>query len=344
MRQSFGNPILLQQAETETDAPEWVHLVPAGVVRTVDARGPYLVEDPAAVVAATQAARDWLSIDINHAEDHQAPAGGEAPSVGQVTELEARPDGVWGRVRWTPRGRRLVADREYLGISPVFMADAAKRVVRLLGASLVNRPNLRGLVALNQETASMDLREMLIEALGLDPASAPTDDAIVAAVKEMKGGGAEVAAMQSQLADLRTALGVEAGGDVVAAARAAKAGPDAGAVVALQQELARVGGELATMREAGARSRAEAVIDAAIREGRVGVKPLRDHYVSRHMADPAAVEKEIAVLPSLTATGGLINPAPPTTGGGVALNAEEMAVAAQLGMTAEEFTKAREAR
>lgn len=66
--------------------------------------------------------------------------------------------------------------------------------------------------------------------------------------------------------------------------------------------LAALEGEVARLKSAEARAKAEAAIDAAITSGKP-VKPLRDHYITRHMADPEAVAKELAGLPSLHAAG-----------------------------------------
>lgn len=52
------------------------------------------------------------------------------------------------------------------------------------------------------------------------------------------------------------------------------------------------------MREGVSRDKATAFVDAHI--NRAGVKPPRDHYISRHMADAAAVEKELTALPVLS--------------------------------------------
>ncbi|MGK3945780.1 phage protease, partial [Streptomyces caeruleatus] len=88
--------------------------------------------------------------------------GGRSDAVGWVREMQAREDGIWGRVEWTPEGQRLVAEKAYRKISPVIIHDAKKKILRIANISLVNRPNLRGLAALNQENP-MTLHAMLAE-------------------------------------------------------------------------------------------------------------------------------------------------------------------------------------
>ena len=77
-------------------------------------------------------------------------------------------------------------------------------------------------------------------------------------------------------------------------------------------------------------------VDAAIKAGRVSVKPLRDHYIAMHQEDPARVEKEIGGMPILGASG--ITAQPPVAGAEItSLNAEQSAVARALGLTNETF-------
>lgn len=321
-------------APVEGAAPDWVHLLPAsGAVDTYDGRGPYHLGDIPAVIAASLSDPRGLPIDENHATDLAAPEGREAPARGWIVELQARADGIWGRVEWTTAGAALVADRAYRGISPVLAIDRRDRksVLAIRRASLVNIPNLRGLTALNQET-SMSLMERLIEKLGLT-AGASEDDVVAAAAPI----GTDTA-LQSALTEIGTALGV-AGSDtaavILAAKSAAKAKP--AEITALQQQLAGVTTELNTIKAGAARKEAERVVDAEIQRGRVGVLPLRDHYVTRHMANPAEVEKELAVLPVLMAGG--IAALPPAAGADLSLNAEQKAAARLLGIPEADYLK-----
>jgi len=328
-------PVLMAaQDSAAASAPDWVHLLPAssGAISTGDARGPYQVADAAALIAASFAEVDRLPIDENHATDLAAPLGQPSPARGWIVEMQARADGIWGRVEWTEAGRALVADHAYRAISPVVLHDTAKRIMRILRASLVNRPNLRGLAALNQESDVKPLLERLAETLGLDVAA--TEDAVVNAVKAARDAAAPAVALQSQLAEIGQVFGVTGDGAVVleAARKAAKADTgEASQVVALQAELATVTTRLNAVTEAQAREKATAFVDGAVQKGHVGVKPLRDHYIAMHMQDAARVEKEIGALPVL-GRGGVIAPTPPAPAGEVALNAEQISAAKVLGL------------
>ncbi len=68
-----------------------------------------------------------------------------AGKVGDLEALEARPDGLWGRIRWTLVGARLLAEGAFRYLSPEIVwgpTDYDGRRVRnvLTGLSLVNRP------------------------------------------------------------------------------------------------------------------------------------------------------------------------------------------------------------
>lgn len=328
-------PVLMaaQDAAAATVAPDWVHLLPGGggQISTADARGPYHVTDPAALIAASFADVDRLPIDENHATDLAAPLGQPSPARGWIVEMQARADGIWGRVEWTEAGRALVADRAYRAISPVVLHDTARLITQILRASLVNRPNLRGLAALNQESDVKPLLERLAEMLGLDATAG--EDAVIGAVKALKDKKPDPA-LHAQLAEIGQVFGVSGDGAVVldAARKAANAAEgDAPAVVALQAELTAVTTRLNAATESTARDKATAFVDGAIHKGHVGVKPLRDHYIAMHMQDATRVEKEIGALPVL-GRGGVIAPTPPAPTGEVALNAEQISAAKVLGL------------
>ena len=326
-----------------TSVPDEIHLLPAthGEIRTFDGRGPYLVGDVAGIIAASMADPRGLPIDENHAIDLAAPQGGAAPARGWVTALEARDDGIWGRVEWTNAGHELVADKAYRGISPVLALDPADRktIRAILRASLVNQPNLRGLAALHQESM-MDLTK-LAEALGL-PASATADE-ILAAIQKLKGAGVAVE-LEQAMSEIGIALGVS--GATPAALAAATTGLR-GTITELQSQLTTAQTELTEIKAKGQRAAAETVVDAAIAAARAGVKPQRERFIAMHMADPAGTEALIAGLPALGA--GATPPAatPPGSAAVTALNAQQTAVARLLGISDAAYLttlKAQEAR
>lgn len=340
--------------------PEWVHLMPAGTFSGEDGRGPFTIRDAEDVIRNSMTA-GRLAIDENHAIDIAGPKGQPAPARGWIVEMQARSDGIWGRVEWTGTGTVLMQDKAYRGISPVFSAlKDSGRVVRVLRASLTNTPNLT-LTTLHSRSDSMDFLSRLRQALGL-PADAAEDTMLTSVSAHALAG--------STLGKVTTALGLAADAksdDIVAGATAKAA--DAGKLAAISahckaagleldkltptelqtQLMSRNGSEaelrqtvislqsqLTTLAADQAKEKAVAFIDGAIAAGKP-IKPMRDHYISRHQKDAAAVEAEVNALVSIN-SGGIVNPPKPADG---ALSADEAAVAQMMGIDAKEFLKSK---
>lgn len=314
-------------------APEWVHLLPTakGQINTFDGRGPYDVTNAEAIIAASMANPRGIPVDVNHATQLAAPEGREAPAYGWVKEMEVRNDGVWGRVEWTGAGRALVADKAYRGISPVITVHADRKTVALIPTiSLVNKPNLRGLTALHQET-SMDLMAKLAKALGLSDGA--TEEAILAAIADMKGKKTDpdMVAMQSALTEMGTVLGIE-GANATAIVAAVKGKVvSADALTALQAEVT-------TLKTNSKRAASEGFIDGEIAKKRAGLNATtRDTYVTLHMEQPDVAKKLVEAMPMLGDAGVNTQPKPDAEGKLTALNAEQTRAATMLGIAPEAF-------
>ncbi len=77
--------------------PEWLPLVPAGEFIGRDGRQ-WLNDNPDAIVEAHNRAAVDLPVDWEHATEHKAPIGEEAPAAGWISTLEIRDGAVWGQV------------------------------------------------------------------------------------------------------------------------------------------------------------------------------------------------------------------------------------------------------
>ncbi|WP_248708442.1 phage protease [Sediminicoccus sp. KRV36] len=108
-----------------------------------------------------QAPGKALPIDYDHQIDLAPKVGAQAPASGWIKSLQARADGIWGRVEWTPLARARIASREYRFISPVFLHSPAGEVSVLLRAALTNNPNLTQLASLNSAGQRMDNEQLL---------------------------------------------------------------------------------------------------------------------------------------------------------------------------------------
>jgi phage I-like protein len=306
------NPLIVLAQAMElpnvAEAPEWVHLLPTakGQITTFDGRGPYVIEDAAAVIQASMAEPRGIPVDENHSTNLAAPQGREAPARGWITAMEARADGIWGQVDWTATGRALMADRAYRGVSPVFILNADGRsLARISVVSLVNKPNLRGLASLHQEN-DVDMSK-IAKALGL--ADDATEDAILAKIAAMadKKPDAAMTAMQSAMTEIGTAL------------------------VALQAQVAE-------LTKTGKRAASEAYVDAEMAKKRAGLNATsREDYVALHMEQPDVAKKLIEAMPMLGTSHAAQAPVVDAGGKLTALNAEQTRAAALLGIPPETY-------
>jgi len=325
-------------------APEWIHLLPAGEITTDDARGPYSVSDPAAVIAASFQNSAKLPVDINHSTHKLGALGHEAPAVGWLTEMQSRDDGIWGRVEWSKRGAQMLVDREYRGISPVIRHTSAKDIVAITCASLTNNPNLRGMTALHQKEDGMNFRDKLIEMLGLD-ATASDEDVMKALTAKLKGD-TEAPAMQSALGEIGVALGLAQDAkpaDIVTAAQAATSGDDTAVTAlqasnaALQSSVTALTATVTSLQSGQAEAASEAFYETALQERRAGVNAAsKGDWIALHQADPARAAAIVGALPKLGATATTLQP-PEATNGEIALNSSQKAVAAQMGMSEKDY-------
>lgn len=327
---------LPQMAEGD-DAPEWVHILPAsGALETMDGRGPYYLRDPQAVIAASMSEGE-IPVDQDHAMGKAASRGDPAPARGWITAMEARVDGIWAKVRWTTEGAALVASQAYRKLSPVIRYLKTGEIIAVREVSLVNRPNLRGLTALNAEGSDM-LHEKLVEMLGLS-AEASEDEVLAALAKSMKKSDDDGTAMQAAMDRVAEVVGLEPGASldaVVTATKAARTASEAG-----REELVAMQSRLDTLEEGGKRAASTAFVDQAIRDGHAVPAADRDEYISMHMETPERAEKIILGLPKLSAshTG---NPAPRSPSGQAGLDAVEAQAVALMGLDPDEYAKHRD--
>lgn len=187
MTQGPASPLPVPAGAGAAQVPEWVHLLPKGSVTGRDGRR-FTVNDPAGIIATSMqnAASAVLPLDYDHQIDLASKGGGQAPAAGWITSLQARADGIWGRVEWTPQARQRIAAREYRFVSPALLLTPQGEVRVLLRASLTNNPNIAQLTSLNAAGTPMDMEQMLAtlrELLAL-PATADAQ-AVMQAVRDL---------------------------------------------------------------------------------------------------------------------------------------------------------------
>lgn len=167
---------------SQTSAPDWVQLVPAGPrIMGRDGRW-WVMTDPQAVADRFDPTKE-PQIDIEHSSELKATLGEPAPAVGWIKGIEVRDGALWGRVEWNGSGHHVVGDKMYRYLSPVFTFDPVSgEIIKIISAGLTNQPNLE-MAALNRkEETFMDTA--VLQALGLPTASTAAE--AVAAINAMK--------------------------------------------------------------------------------------------------------------------------------------------------------------
>ncbi len=336
MHNTISTLIIALQSAT-AGAPEWMHVIPAGRFTGVDGRGPYFLNDAAAVVANFASEGRKLPIDENHSTDLAGKKGFAAPARGWIVDLQSREDGIWAKVEWTPEGLSLMQGKAYGYVSPVLQHPPKPpyNIARLLRVALTNDPNLT-LTSLhsNSQENSMDI-VALRKALGLPETADET--AVLAAITASHSASTSQAALMSRVAQ---AVGVDAtaDGEALVTALNAKLKPVTTVEAEnseLKAQVTSLNSRVETLVTTHAMEKATTTIDAAIAAGKV-VPALRDHMIARHSKNPTEVETELKLAPSINA-GGLGNRQPPVTG--ETATEEELKVASMMGVDPEAFKK-----
>lgn len=217
--------------------------------RLSDAGGHALAARLNAIAGATP-----ISIDYEHQTFLAATNGQPAPAAGWIEHTDWTPgEGLFARVKWTPRGQALIDADEYRYISPVILYADDGTVTGLHNAALVSVPAIVGMDAVTAALAAqfahprtnhteeppVDLTQ-LITLLGLTVGASVQDAtaritalaALATFVPQMAQAlGLPAAASQADInaritalaarpalpAQLVSALGLQAGADEVAA-------------------------------------------------------------------------------------------------------------------------------
>ncbi|WP_159099558.1 phage protease [Alloyangia pacifica] len=314
----------LPGASAAGPVPEWIHLVPKGRFKARDGRGPWSYQDAAATIEESFRRRAKLHVDLNHSTETAAKLGLEAPAVGYITEMEERENGIWGRVDWTSRGTELLSDRAYWGVSPVIEFDERTREVRAIArAALTNDPSVANLTPLSTKETDMFLSKVA-KSLGLSEDASEED--VLAALEKAKD---PTEVPNEALSTIGSALGIE--GEASLTAILATASGLRSASTDQGQALAALQTEVTELREGNKKRDAEAFVDQAIRDKRVGVKASRENYVALHMENPQRARDLIAALPTLGASPTSIEPPKPADGQ-AALSTEQRQIADLIGV------------
>lgn len=341
-------PLLLQAALTaplvpadggdEARAGE-IQLFPAGQFAALDGRPATLeglslthwrltARDAQALVADWQSRATPLVVDYEHQTQLSAQNGRPAPAAGWITALDWREGaGLFATVDWTDKARAHIRAREYRYISPVFCFDPQSgAVLRLICAALTNHPALDGMApALATHTPThpgeLPMKE-LIAALGL-PETADEKEAL-AALNTLRQERDEALAASRREPDPARYV-------------------PAAVLSAVQQEAAALRGELEKLKADARAAALKEEIEAALADGRL-TEATRSWAGELARKNPDALKAFLAAQPPVPAlTGTQTGGRAPGDGPGTAsLTAEEKHICKRLGLTEEEFVRARE--
>ncbi len=291
--------------------PEWIQLTPRGKVTARDTRP--MSFDPEKLAAAFTAGGIKLPIDFAH-ETEFATTLGAKPARGWIVAVEARAEGLFGKVEWLTDAVEALAAKAYRYISPTFWTEADRITARLLkGAALVSSP-----------------------ALGMPQIASPSLCTTSTGDRPMKA--------------LLAALGLtENATETEALAKLASATPDPAQFVPVSQltaanaALTEAQDRLKAIDEAGVTAKCQALVDKGVSDGKIA-PAAKDHYVKLARADFAATEAAIAAMPAVLAAG----EADATKQAGKdaadgSLSPEEIAMASSLGLTNDQFKAAKAA-
>ena len=298
------------------------------------------------IIAAFDAGQTDLVVDYEHATLKAAETGQQNPAAGWISKYVWDDErGLMGEVKWTQRAKDMIDSGEYRYLSPVLEYDTLGNVRGLHSVALTNSPALDGmaLAALSRQNSinpkqetSMN-KEALIKLLGL--AADADDKAIEAALAEAqeKLGGKTLA--EALAAPKEEPQGGE--GDKGTAGKPEDkpqgGNADDGEVAKLKAQVAALSKKVIAMEVGGT---SDGLIRAALSDGRL--LPHQEASARQLAAkDPEAFKALIdgsLALAALSKTqtggkGGADSTSP--------LTAEEAAVAAQLGISAEDYAKAK---
>jgi len=342
---------------TDGAAPEWVHLMPAGRVdgAPVQGKGPWTNDNPQAVVTASMASGGRpLPIDYDHAIDLTIGTGAPARAAGWITSMEARADGVWGKVEWTEAGGKAVAQKEWRFISPVFTYGRKDgEVIRILRASLTNNPAIPQLTALaaaglSPNQGDDDVNEFLkalAAKLGLDDSA--DKDKVLAAVESLALAARNTLKLTvDQYKALASAAGLPESADPSKVADAVKAlaaagkAPDPAQFVpmAMYTELRD---QVAALASASSQKSAADRVEKALAAGKL-TPAQKDWALTLAAKDPGAFDAFVDKAPVVGVVLAASSSAGQPPKAGSPLSTEEKAVSAKLGISEEKFLKQRD--
>lgn len=290
--QNQNQTTFLPLPDGQGDVPQWIHLLPAGTFPAVGGTRLYHADNLEAIVSSSLRAGK-IVLDENHATDLAAPQGGSAPAMGWISEMQVRPNGIWGRVAWTKRGREAVSDHAYRGVSPVLKTDRdTGQVLAIYRAALTNIPDLGGLQTLHHNTTAEGGSAVSYPLSKLRQRLNLPADADEAAIERALNTATQAVTLHSQVVAL-TGLPETATNEAVLA----KLQSGQEQVTLHSQAQAKLQSRIDELENAHARLSAERFVEQAGRQKQIS-EQLREHLITLHAADPKTAQGIVDSLPA----------------------------------------------
>ena len=359
---TLGLAVLDAQLTQQDDG--WYQLLPVGPFKARDGRpfdvpgGHWQLDKTIAttLINRAKALGQDILIDYDHQTLNVEKTGKEAPAAGWYNgdEIEWREgEGLFIKPRWTERAAALVAAKEYRFLSAVFPYDAQGRPLELRMTAITNDPGVVGMQALaalsaqliqpgqpatlTKENSMNELLKKLLAKLGIELTGDPTDEQLQKALTELDS----LQASAKKAPELEAALSAEK-----ASLAALKAQP--GGQVDLAQ-FVPVATYNALVTQVAALTAQVDTTDAAtlIKEARTAGKVVaaEEEYLTAYAAQKgvAALKALLDPRPAIAALTASQTAAVtlPEKKGEAVLSAEDKYAADQLGISHEDFAKAK---
>ncbi|MDX7855652.1 phage protease [Aeromonas caviae] len=368
---TLGLAVLDAQLTQQDDG--WYQLLPVGPFKARDGRpfdvpgGHWQLDKTIAstLINRAKALGQDILIDYDHQTLNVEKTGKEAPAAGWYNgdEIEWREgQGLFIKPRWTERAAALVAAKEYRFLSAVFPYDAQGHPLELRMTAITNDPGVVGMQALaalsaqpiqpgqpatpahavHKETPMNELLKKLLAKLGIELTGDPTDEQLQKALTELDS----LQASAKKAPELEAALSAEK--TALAALKAQTTSVEQGGQVDLAQ-FVPVATYNALVTQVAALTAQVDTTDAAtlIKEARTAGKVVaaEEEYLTAYAAQKgvAALKALLEPRPAIAALTASQTAAVtlPEKKGEAVLSAEDKYAADQLGISHEDFAKAK---
>ncbi|PZQ45168.1 MAG: hypothetical protein DI551_08245 [Micavibrio aeruginosavorus] len=320
-----------------------IPIFPPGTSKTVDGRGPFINDDPEAVIKASMREHVLPVIDRDHGAD-LLPKGTPNPAAGWITRLFAEDGWIKAEVEWTPAAELQIENKEYRYISPTFDHEKSTgRVKRIRRATLTNTPALDMMSLASEETDQSTQEEndpmnkhllALASALALTTTSFKTDEDVAKAaevrIKELTDDATSLASIRKGL-KVADDAGVEV---ILSTASEKKTDVNPNDYVPMTQfKLLQT--ELASIQNEGKAKKAEEAVNKAVEDGKL-LPAQKEWALSYASQDLDGFSKFIENSHVMTKPAGIKGAKPNASGD---MSDDDIALCAQLGVSQEDYQK-----